>query len=167
VISSCKETVSQKGFTLLETMIALAIIVFVFSSILMVESASLTAIEKSKRMNEVAMLAKTILTETEVKIEGLGFEEVESKKEGRFDPPYESYRWTREIKEMEFPALTPPQSEDGSIDGMTEKVNQVMTEFFSKSLLELTIPIFWPRGDKEQSFSVGFWWVNLENEIQI
>ena len=67
----------ETGFTLLETMIASAIMLIAFSAILMIESSSINASLKSKRLNTVTMLAKTKMIETEMELEGKSFSEIQ------------------------------------------------------------------------------------------
>ena len=57
--------VNSKGFTLLEVMIAMAIMMVAFTAILMVESNSLNTSSRSKQMNLISMLAKNLISPAE------------------------------------------------------------------------------------------------------
>ena len=98
---------SDSGFTLLEVVIALTIMILAFASIIMVESNSLNATTRARQMNIVAMLARNQMAELEYKVEGKTFEEFKKTDGGTFAAPYTDYRWTTEIKELEFPNLAP------------------------------------------------------------
>src|SRR6478735_4350708 len=82
-----------QGFTLLEVIIAMAIMTLAFSSILAVEMGSINASARAKQMNIVAMLAKNQMVETEYKIEGKKFDEVKKEESGAFPSPYQDYTW--------------------------------------------------------------------------
>lgn len=165
----------ESGFTLLETIIAMAIMVVALTSILSIESSSLNASARAKQMNVVAMLAKGKMVEVEYDIEGKTFEEVKKENAGAFPAPYADYRWTWVVKELEFPnlSLAPPSGEGdsggatGGATEITETLTKLVTKFFSKALREVTVTVFWRRGDGEQSFSVSTYWVNLNHEFQL
>jgi general secretion pathway protein I len=170
---------NRRGFTLLETMIAMAIMLVAFSSILMVESSSINTSAKARQMNIVAMLAKNIMIESEQLVEGKAFEEVEKEETGAFPEPYAEYKWKREIKEIEFPNLNVAGGggKEGGAGGAgadaegtdqgTEMLTKLLTQFLSKAAREVTVTITWPKGPREQSFSITTYWVDLNHEFQI
>ncbi len=81
----------NSGFTLLEVLIALAILITAFGAIFMVQAGAISATEKARRMNVVAMLAKNKMVEAEMEFEGKDFNEVAAKKNGKFEPPHDDY----------------------------------------------------------------------------
>ena len=160
---------SEQGFTLLEVIIALSIMVLSFASILAVESNSINATIRAKEMNIVAMLARNQMVELEYKIEGKTFEEVRKEEGGSFDPPYESYRWKSEIKEIKFPNLNPGgEKKEGEEGGnqYAELITKLVAKFFSKAIREISVTVFWKRGSSDQSFSVSTYWVDLNHEFE-
>lgn len=162
----------DSGFTLLETIIALAIMVLALASILSIESNSLNASMRAKQMNIVAMLAKDKMVEVEYEIEGKTFEEVKKENAGAFEEPYSDYRWTWVVKELEFPNLNlapagGAQGGEGGQSDITELLTRLVTNFFSKALREVTVTVFWRKGGGEQSFSVSTYWVDLNHEFQL
>lgn len=96
----------ESGFTLLEVIIALSIMVISFASILSVESNAINASDRAKRMNIVQMLAKGKLIETETLIEGKPFEQVKKDDEGTFKDPYQDFRWATKVAEIDFPNIS-------------------------------------------------------------
>lgn len=165
------ETAGEKGFTLLEVIIALAIMILALSSILTVESNSINASARARQMNIVAMLAKSKMVEVEYSLEGKTFDEVKKEDGGNFETPYEDFRWTRTITELEFPNLAPSGAQggggaEGSSD-VTEMLTKLVTNFLSKAMREVTVTIFWRRGTAEQKFSVSTYWVDLNHEFEL
>jgi len=162
--------VKQAGFTLLETLVALSIMLVAFSAILMAESASLNSALKAKQMNVVSMLAKNIMVETEYKIEGKPFSEVKKEEGGVFPPPHENYRWMRTIKEIKFPTLSFGKAggEDQSeTTNHMERLARLMSKYLSKAIREVSVTVSWKKGSGEQSFSVTTYWVNLNHAFEL
>ncbi len=165
---------SRDGFTLLETMIAMAIMMVAFSSILMVQSSSINTSAKAKQMNVVAMLSRNLLIETEGLIETKKFEEIRSEEKGQFPDPYQDYTWTREVKEVTLPDLSalfaPPEggAADPAAGGQsTELLGKLVTNYLSKAVREVIVTITWKRGDGTQNFAVSMYWVDLNSAFQL
>ena len=169
--------IHESGFTLLETMIAMTIMLVAFSAILMIESNSLNSAAKSRQMNVVAMLAKNIMVETELKLEGRIFSEIKKEDTGDFKEPYQEYKWKREIKEVKFPNLNmagkkqeggDENADEGSgSNSLAETLTKLLTNFLSNAIREVVVTISWKKGSGEQSFTVATYWVNLNNEFSL
>ena len=155
------------GFTLLETLIALAIMTVAFAAILMVQSGSINAVEKSRTMNIVTMLAKQTMIDAETEYQSKTFEEVDKEASGKFDPPYEDYHWSREIKEIKFPNMMPSTGPDGKTNTGAEMMGKLITNFLSEAMREVTVTVSWPRGKGHQSFSLTTYWVNLNHAFKL
>ena len=168
---------SESGFTLLEVLIAMAIMLVAFASILMVQSTAINSSMKTKQMTIVGMLAKGQMVEAERKIEGKTFDEVSKEENGTFPEPYQDYKWVKEIKEIELPQITgggggakaggDSKGDAEGSDPSTEMLTKLVTQFLSKSMREVTVTISWKRGSGEQKFSLTTYWVDLNHEFQI
>jgi general secretion pathway protein I len=165
-----------RGFTLLEVMIAMAIMVVSFASILMIQSNALDSAGKARQMNVVSMLAKGLMVETEYAVEGKTFEEFKKEEAGQFKDPYQEYTWKREIKEIKFPNINVganPGAAEGNASAesgtteATEKITKLMTQHLSKAIREIVVTITWKRGKGTQSFTLSSYWVNLNHEFSI
>jgi prepilin-type N-terminal cleavage/methylation domain-containing protein len=157
---------NQKGFTLLETIIALAIMVVTLASIITVESNSIQASIRARQMNTVAMLARNKMIEMEYEIEGKQFTEVKKENAGDFGASYQDYRWTTEVKEIKFPAIGGATAKDG--DGQTDVVGLLMkyiTNYLSKAIRDVTVTVFYKKGSGEGTFSVSTYWVDLNRQF--
>jgi prepilin-type N-terminal cleavage/methylation domain-containing protein len=171
------------GFTLLEVIIAMTIMVLSFASILAVEQGSIRATARAKQMNVVGMLAKNQMVETEFKIQNKTFDEVKKEESGTFAAPYEDYHWKTIIKELKFPNLAAlggggkkgggatsgnsGDSGDSSVNSITEMVTKLMTQYFSKAIREVSVTVSWKQGPGEQSFTLSTYWVNLNAQFQL
>jgi type II secretion system protein I len=167
-----KEVLQKRpaGFTLLEVVIAMAIMLVTFTSILAVEGDSIRASDKAKQMNIVSMLAKNQMVETEFKIRKKPFEEVKKEESGTFKSPYEDYKWKTEIKETKlFSDIGKliAGNKEGAVDANLSMVTQLLTNYLSKAIREVTVTVSWQRGSKEQSYSLTTLWVDLNHEFSL
>jgi prepilin-type N-terminal cleavage/methylation domain-containing protein len=166
----------MKGFTLLETIIALAIMTMAFGAILATISDSINASARTHEMTIIEMLAKREIVETEYKFEGKTFDEYKKEDSGTFPAPYESYRWTAVVKEIEFPNIGGMNSggsqgaasnTDNNNSEVADMMSKLVTQFLSKAVREVTVTILWMKGSKEQNFAVSTYWVDLNHEFQL
>ena len=178
--NSLKRTTSaqEAGFTLLEVIIALAIMVVAFTSILSVESGSINASARARQLNIVAMLAKGTMVDTELKLEGKTFEEAKKEEGGTYETPYQDYRWAATVKEIQFPQLNvsgasgsgDKKEEDKNPEGTTDIIGtmtKLVTKFLSKAVREVNVTVFWKKGTGEQKFTLSTYWVNLEQDFEV
>jgi general secretion pathway protein I len=86
---------SQFGFTLLEVMVAVAIIAMTFVSLLGSQSQSISIAEISRFETNAAMLAQKKLTELQLE----GFDEL-SNSSGVFEDEFADYFWEAEVNEI-------------------------------------------------------------------
>lgn len=165
-----KPLANRRGFTLIETIIALAIMTLAFAAILDVESESINAAARTRQMNIVAMLAKNIMVETEYKFEGKTFDEYKKEDGGQFEAPYEDFKWKTEIKEIEFPNIGASSAQTGADQAggdITETFTKLVTNFLSKAIREVVVTITWKKGRGEQNFTVSTYWVDLNHEFNL
>lgn len=85
----------EAGFTLLEVMVAVAIIAIAFVSLLGSQSQSISIATISRFETTASMLARMKLAE----IEGGGFEEL-SGSEGDFENDFTDFHWQTEVSEL-------------------------------------------------------------------
>lgn len=167
---STSKAANSGGFTLLEVLIAIMIMAIALGSIIAIEGGSIVATTRAKTMNIVAMLAKNQMIETEFKFRGKTFEEFKKEDGGTFEAPYQDYKWKMTVKEMKFPQLAnmkPPGSGGGGSTEIQEMVTKLTTNFLSKALREVTVSVLWKQSNKEQSFSLTTYWVNLNHEFSL
>ncbi|MCI5130403.1 MAG: type II secretion system protein [Candidatus Electrothrix sp. EH2] len=85
----------QTGFTLLEVMVAVAIIAMTFVSLLGSQSQSISIADISRFETNAAMLAREKLTELQLD----GFDELSSGS-GQFADEFADYTWQTEVREL-------------------------------------------------------------------
>ena len=154
------------GFTLLEVLIAISIMVIGVGTVLMIESNSIDATDKARKVTAAAMLAKRSMLESEMLFEGKPFADLKPSETGTYAAPYEDFQWTRAVKEIELPNITPSGGENAGEDANQNTMAQMVTGFLSKGMREITITVRWPRGKGFQEMSVTQYWVDLNHELQ-
>jgi len=91
---------SQAGFTLLEVMIALAIVAIAFVGLLGLESRTLEASARQQMLSRATMLAVQRLSEIEAApTQGV----LETK--GAFEAPFDDFRWQLELIDTPLPQI--------------------------------------------------------------
>ncbi len=87
--------VREKGFTLLEVMIAVAVIAMSFTALLSAQSQSLSIAARSRFESAAALLARQKLAELELS----GFDSLSSGS-GDFEDDFAAYHWQTEVTEL-------------------------------------------------------------------
>jgi general secretion pathway protein I len=168
----------RSGFTLLEVMVSMAIMLFAYTAMYGTQNNSIRGAERARDITMVSYLAKNAMIETEMLLEGKKFGELDKEKTGVFPAPNEKYSWKREIVEIEFPDISKimSQSEEENNSGSSDtpspsaqmgQMAKLVSNFLSKSIREVKITILWKQGKFDQQFTVSQYWVDLNNEFSI
>jgi type II secretion system protein I len=165
MITLKKRNRRQSGFTLLEVMIAVAIMTVAYAAILTSQSGSIHQTVKTKELNLAGWLAKNVITESEHMFEGKPFTELPKVETKAFAAPYERFSWKREIKEMKFPELTQPQKEGQGIPESLRLMVKNVTKFLNDSIREMVVTVNWKSGGGDRSLTLSTYLVDLNVEF--
>lgn len=91
------------GFTLLEVMIALAIVAIALVTLLALGNRSIGIHARLQRMTQATLLAQRQMTAVEIR-ERASKSEPQAE-EGTFEPPFEGYRWRTAYEETPVPSV--------------------------------------------------------------
>jgi prepilin-type N-terminal cleavage/methylation domain-containing protein len=163
------------GFTLLEVMIAMTIMLISFASILAVQGNSLSTTFKARELNVVAMLAKRGMSMTEVEISGKKFNEMKAEESGVFEAPHQDYSWTRKIKEVKLPDIVSAlaskkenaSDEETKNNALLEQMGKLVTNYLSKALREVIFTVRWQHDGQERTFDVTMYWVDFDSDFSL
>ena len=162
---------ANSGFTLLEVLIALAIMTVMLTSIFLIQQSSIEATIRAQQMNTVAMLAKNLMIDTELAFQEKAFADLKEEEKGQFPAPHQDYTWERKIKEIEFPNLGMGAGggEDGAegANPQSEMLSKLVSNFLSKSIREISVTISWRKGSGTQNYAVATYWVDLNHEFSL
>jgi general secretion pathway protein I len=86
----------EKGFTLLEVLVALAIISGLLITLIYTVNYQLGIVERQETVTVATLLAKSALTELEKKPES---------KMGKFEAPYDAYTYETAVKDSPYPGV--------------------------------------------------------------
>jgi len=98
--SACSAVKKSRGFTLLEVMIALAILALVGVAFLRAQAGSIRLVDESNQISLATLLAREKMAE----MEGMGFPEV-GKNSGTGGEAYPKFRWEQVVSSTELPSI--------------------------------------------------------------
>lgn len=99
----CSRKSQRSGFTLLEIMIALAIVSIAMVSLLGLANRSILVHERLQRITSATLLAQQKMAETEVNARNGTLADTDS--QGEFESPYAEYRWRIAFGETPLPSV--------------------------------------------------------------
>ncbi len=156
----------QKGFTLIEVLVALMIIAAAIMASASLWSGNFTTMRKSALNYDVATILERKMVEIEAKYKEKPLAEVPEEESGDFGSDFPQFRWKMKSREMEFPDLTP------IIMGQSEEPNEMlismikqMTEYLNKAIKEVQVTVFVKRGKREMEFSATQYFVDYTKEF--
>lgn len=142
----------SKGFTLLEILVASAILAFSLVALVSLQGNTLLTSRRAETLTIATQLAEEKMGEIEIELhkDGKKGEFPDEKSEsGSFEGIYSDYKWSYEIKRVDLPP--PPLGSEGSIQAV---VGKQLTEEIKKAVRELKLVISWQENDEEQSIDV-------------
>lgn len=152
----------KKGFTLLEVMVALAILGVAVAEIIAFQARGVQLNNRARRLTEATMLARTKMVEYQLKLEQdilRGAFPEEGNEEGSFERPYDMYKFKIEFKKVEIP--TPPMPEGEKQNPMMGMMGMV-TKQISAAVRELKLTVIWDEQGKEKNLSVATHLVKMD-----
>jgi len=142
----------RRGFTLLEVMVAVAILAISMTTLLTFSGNTMIKSGRAERLVVATMLARQRMAEIEIEL----YEDAkknefpdEKSQQGKFDEPFDDYEWTMEVRKVELPA--PAMGEEGSIQAM---VGRQLTKEIAKTVRELKLTVMWEEMGEEQTLDV-------------
>lgn len=164
---------AQSGFTLLEVLIAFALIVVIVFATVMTSSQGLFFATQNRNLVLATNLARNLINEKEVAYEGRSFEQLQEKEEGAFEGQ-KDWKWKIEISKVDFSALTDliareQAEQDKGASGEDQQqgaiVMKTFKDYLEKSVRRMKVTIEWPEGNgtSQQEFSQLL--VNYDQEL--
>ncbi len=156
-----------KGFTLLEVMIALAILSISLVVLLSAQGATTRATLYIKRMTQAALLFQAKMSQIERKLIKDGFSPDTETDEGDFyDEGFEDFNWQYEIKKIDVPvpSITGQDQVVTQIagfnvtSGMVSQMMQSVQQVVENQIREVRLTVSWKDGKQMESIS-GFLYV--------
>ena len=125
--SACSAVKKNFGFTLLEVMIALAILALVGVAFLRAQAGSIRLLDESNQISLATLLAREKMAE----LEGKGFPEA-GKNSGTGREAYPALRWEQVVTTTELPAIRQALVRVLWKDGTRERTLELVAYFAQK-----------------------------------
>ena len=144
-----KNSKNTKGFSLLEILIAVAILATSFTVLLTSQGSSYLSSERAEQITQATFLARQKMSDIEIELakdlEKNKFPDQEKEEVGIFDEPLDEFRWKYSVRKVEIPIVGTGNEESGN--PLIGAYMKNMMEQISKSIREIKVTIFW--GDKD------------------
>lgn len=161
---------SEKGFTLLEVMIAFALLTGILFVAVLSQSSSLLSSTRSKNILIATNLARNIMSEMEVKYESVPFEQLPKEEQGNFSAPNESFKWELKFEEVDFSILSDLFAKQAEADKKDQEANtdaliRMFEEYLKKSVRRMNITVEYPDSNATAKLSFTQLLVNYDAEF--
>ncbi len=159
---------NNKGFSLIEIIIAIAMLTIAMSATHTSWSSSVLALKKTSHNNNISQLLERKMIEMETLYSKESFDSIPKELKGDFGEDFNRYTWTMKTQEFEMPDLTRVLlAKDGEVDETTTTIMNQMREFMNKSVLEIIVSVTIIIDKKPYTHSVSNYFVNYDQELNI
>ena len=169
----CKRS---RGFSLLEVVIALAILAMSLTVLLESQAAGVRSAGRSRDLSIATLLARSKMIDIEQELFDEGFVLGESEDDGDFEEEgYSLIKWSSKVSELEIDLSAIASmcgafsnSEEGEEEGSTEECEATLggggaiggaltslTDELGRSLRLIELKVTWPAGKYEESFKIS------------
>ncbi|OQW52838.1 MAG: hypothetical protein A4S09_08315 [Proteobacteria bacterium SG_bin7] len=162
-------TQKDSGFTLVETLLAMAILAFGLLIVSSTWSGNVMRLKRIRLNNEVAFLLQQKMTEMELKYQNVGLDQIKEEEEGDFGDSFKDYRWEFKSQEFVMPDLS--LLVDNNKETNTEMQGMILKqigEVLGKAVKEITVTVVVKQAGsrkKELRFSVSSYFIDFNKEI--
>ncbi len=143
--------INNQGFSLLEIIIALAIMATAFTVLLGNQAASFLSAERATMMTNATFLARQKMGEIEMEVDKdlakNKFPDEKIEKNGAFEEPFEEFRWKYTIDKVEIPVV---EGGEGEQNVLVQSYMKQVIDQISKAVREVKLVIFW--GDEDAPY---------------
>ncbi len=154
---------NNKGFSLLEVMIAVGILATSLVAILNFQSRAIISSGRAQSISVATALARHQMAQLILELDAeiaKGRLPDDKSEEGDFsDLGFPDYRWEMAIRKVEIPA--PPLPEEAGGD-LVNKIIQSITDQISKATREMKLVVTWKELEDEQSIDITTHLVGLK-----
>jgi len=158
----------NKGFTLLETLLAVVILSTALLLLTNSWAGSYLRIRKTQRQFEVAALLERKMTDIEIEYRGKSIDEIpDEKSEEEIGEEYPQYRWKMTSKKLELPDISSTMAaQEGGANAFMVGIVKQLSEGLSKAIKEVTVTLIY-KEDKQKplQYSVTTYFVDFDKEL--
>jgi len=169
-----KKPIKNVGFTLLEVLIASALFALFTSHFSIIQHQSVQSTILAEEFNIALMLAQSKMAEYEMENLTVPFNQLKEEENGTFDKPHDYFQWKTTIKEIKIPAKAMLAFFSQTSADTTKQPSQVeamalqiMTDYISKSVREITLEVVWSGNSGEEKLSFSTYLIDLDQPISL
>ena len=171
----------QSGFTFIEVLVAMLILVLAVLAAANIANGSVRATREAKEISKATWLLQNVMTELETKLEAEGVERgCEKKKEGKFEAPNEGYTWLTGCYEIDLKLSQTASKIQAAIDGGEKDSNEptqedilkkmildTASDYISKALRELHAEVYWVQGKMKRKVTLTTHMVRFDQPLTL
>lgn len=158
----------KKGFTLLETLIAM---VMLSAGIILLANSwggAFMRVRKTQLSTEVSALLERKMVEIQTEYRDKPLDSIDEEKADDFGTEYPDYSWKMQSKAFEVPDLSASlTTRDGGANEMLINIIRQLSEHLSKSVKEVKVTIVYKKGKRPLEFSATTYFVDYNRDLPI
>ena len=171
-----KQRMDDRGFTLIEVMAAMLILVLVCVAYSENQVGAIQLVKATRWRETAIMLAQQKMAETNFLVQTKGIEVVKDDDKGEFDQEkfdgYTWHIWKTKVPAPDFGALigTTGSTEDGASAAPQagfEGPMKMITDIWGKSIMELHLEVNWKEGEQQKSYTLMTHYMTSDVNAQI
>lgn len=143
---------NRKGFSLLEVLIAVAILAIAFLTLINFQGQTMFRLSRAEKLTQATFLARHQMAETILQIEKEFIQQRvfpdEKSDRGDFDKPYENFKWEWNLRTVAIPT---PEGEEG---GMMGSMMRMVAGQIKEMVREVKLTVSWEELGKERKIDV-------------
>ncbi|MBS1970459.1 MAG: type II secretion system protein [Bdellovibrionales bacterium] len=159
---------NRKGFTLLETLLAVVILSMGILLLTQSWSGSFLRIRKTQLNQDVAALLERKMNEIDLEFRGKPLDTIPEEKEDDFGAEYPQYKWKMISREFQMPNMSSIlMQQEGGANDMLMMMIQQLTEHLSKTIKEVKVSVIYTGGKKPLEYSIVTYFVDYNKPLAI
>jgi len=159
---------NKKGFTLLEVLLAMALMTTALILLANSWSAGFNRVKKIQITFELSSLLERKMDEYDRRFRGKALAEIPDKEADTFGDDYPLYTWKMESRKFEFPDISSTLSaRTGGVDSMTAMVIHKLTEQISATVKELKVTVIYKHPKKNIEVSATSYFVDYDKPLDM
>ncbi len=159
---------NKKGFTLLETLLAVVILSMGILLLTQSWSGSYLRIRKTQLNQDVSALLERKMAEIDLEYRGKPLETIPEEKEDDFGSENPKYRWKMTSKEFQVPNLSSIlMSQEGGANEMLMMMIQQLTDHLAKTIKEVKVSVIYTGGKKPLEYSVVTYFADYDKPLSV
>ncbi len=157
---------TKKGFTLIETVIAMVILSTGILLLVNSSGSSFMRVRKTQLNTEVAALLQRKMVEVQIEYRDKALDSIPEEKADDFGSDYPQYSWKLESKMFEIPDLSATlSSRDGGANEMLISIIKQLSEFIGKAVKEVKVTVIYKGSKKPLEFSATTYFLDYNKDL--